>query len=330
MRALITGGYGFAGRHLAHYLISCGDDVALSYQPGSKDELVLASKNSERGVAVPTAVQSLALDITNRKSVFDLIQLLKPDIIYHLAGITFVPEAEGALDSTFQTNFFGTVNLLDAIAKESKETRFLFVGTSEIYGDPRPGTLPLTELTPARPVSVYGLSKAAADLAAFRYSHSENLFIVRARPFNHIGPGQQDRFAISSFAKQLAEIKLGRSEPTIKVGNLEAKRDYSDVSDIVRGYREVILNGKRGEVYNLCSGVSTAVGEILKKLIKVAEVETTVEVDPERVRPIDIPEVVGSNQKAQKEIGWKPRIDLEATLHSLFAYWLEVLSVSKR
>jgi len=176
-----------------------------------------------------------------------------------------------------------------------------------------------------RPVSAYGIAKAAADLASFKYSAADSVDAVRARPFPHIGPGQDSAFAISSFARQIAEIKLGRAEPKIMVGNLEAKRDFSDVSDIVRGYREVGMNGQKGEVYNLCSGSSIQVGDLLQKLIKVAEVEVEIEVDPARLRPIDVPDVYGDNSKAQREIGWKPRIDLEGTLHSLFAYWLETV-----
>ena len=148
---------------------------------------------------------------------------------------------------------------------------------------------------------------------------------MRVRPFPHLGPGQDELFAISSFAKQIANIKLGRAEPKIMVGNLEAKRDYSDVSDIVRGYREALVNGTRSEVYNLCSGTSIEIGELLQRLLKVAEVDAEVVVDPDRLRPVDIPDMYGDYTRAHQHFGWKPRIDLEGTLHSVFAYWLEEL-----
>lgn len=325
MRALITGGTGFAGKHLAHYLVSCGDDVAVTYHPNDKptDYSPKKAVNQQRGVNLPPSVQTLALDVTNKKSVDELINLAQPDIIYHLAAITFVPQGELDTRKIFDVNAFGTINLLEAVAAHSRSSRFVFVSSSEVYGDPRPGTLPLNENAVFRPVSIYGVAKATAELTTFKFATAEGLDAVRARPFPHIGPGQSSVFALSSFAKQVAEIKLGRREPKILVGNLEAKRDYSDVSDIVRGYREVGLNGKRGEAYNLCSGASVQIGEVLQQLIKVAEIEVEVVVDPERLRPIDVPDTYGDNGKALKEFGWKPRIDLEATLHSLFAYWLE-------
>lgn len=322
MKALITGGFGFVGRHLANHLVSCGDDVAVTYQAGEEkaDE---ASIN--RGVALPKTAQTIALDICDRQAVSNVIALLKPDAVYHLAAKTFVPDAERNSRDVFEVNLFGTLNLLDALVKHSPSTRFLFVSSAEVYGEPKPGALPIDENTPLRPISIYGVSKAAADVAVFKYARRENLHAVRIRPFPHLGPGQDARFAISSFARQLAEIKLGRREAVIEVGNLEARRDYSDVSDIVRGYREALLNGKRGEVYTLCSGKSVGIGDVLQQLIKLSEVEVEVQVDPERLRPLDIPDSYGSYARAQKDFGWKPRIDLEGTLHSMLAYWLENL-----
>ncbi|MCB0343723.1 MAG: SDR family NAD(P)-dependent oxidoreductase [Bdellovibrionales bacterium] len=320
MRSLVTGGFGFVGRHLAHHLVSCGDDVAVTYQAGEEkaDE---ASINS--GVALPKSVQTIALDVCDKKAVNDVISLMKPDAVYHLAAKTFVPDAERQSRDVFEVNLFGTLNILDALVENSPSTRVLFVSSAEVYGEPRPGSLPINEDTPLRPISIYGVTKAAADVAVFKYAKRENLHAVRIRPFPHLGPGQGDRFAISSFAKQIAEIKLGRREPVIYVGNLEAKRDYSDVSDIVRGYREALLNGKRGEAYTLCSGKSVEIGEVLQQLIKVAEVDVEIQVDQERLRPVDIPDSYGTFARAQKDFGWKPRIDLEGTLHSILAYWLE-------
>lgn len=319
MRALITGGYGFVGRHLAHHLVKCGDDVAVAYRPSSKDKL-------DKGLPLPKTVQTMALDVKNKQSVVELISVVKPDAIYHLAGVSYVPDAESEYMTVYETNTFGTINILEAINNHSKETRFLYVSSSEVYGEPVPGSLPLTEQAVMRPISVYGLTKSSADLAAYKYAYRHGLHTVRVRPFSHTGPGQSERFAISSFAKQVAEIKLGKREPVIKVGNLEVKRDYSDVSDIVIAYREALLNGKRGEAYNLCSGKSVAIADILKLLLEVAEVEAEIKEDPERVRNVDITDVYGSYQRANRDFGWKPRVELEATLHGLFAYWVEELS----
>ena len=318
----MTGGHGFAGRHLAHHLVKCGDDVALCYLPDSQRE----ENVDEELISLPKTCQSMALDVTDRDSVMNLIAVIQPDVVYHLAGITFVPEAERDLRKVMEVNTFGTINLMDALVAHARQARLLFVSSAEVYGQPRPGSLPLTEQAELMPISSYGVSKAAADVAAHKYSYREGLHVVRVRPFPHIGPGQNARFAISSFAKQVAAIKLGKAEPIIKVGNLDPKRDYSDVSDIVRGYREAILNGKDGEAYNLCSGESVEIGEQLQSLIKLADVDVEVIVDPERVRDVDINDLQGSGEKAFRDFGWKPRVEREAMLDSLLAHWLEVLS----
>lgn len=314
MRALITGGYGFAARHLAHHLIKCGDDVAVTYRREEKDA---------QGIPLPNTIQNFALDITEAKAVEDLIKLTQPDVIYHLAAQSFVPQAEKQQRPTYDVNTFGTLNFLEAIVKTSKKSKFLYVSSSEVYGNPRPGSLPITELTELRPTSTYGVSKAAADLAVFSYVQRTGIDAIRVRPFPHFGPGQSDRFAISSFSKQIAQIKLGKAKPVLKVGNLEVKRDYLDVSDIVRGYREAVLNGKTGEVYNLSSGESVPLSDLVNILIKKSGMEIAIEVDPSRVREVDAPDIYGSYQRAKKDFGWSPRVDREAALDTMLAYWLE-------
>ncbi len=329
MRALVIGGFGFAGRHLAQHLVSCGDDVALTYIPTKSGSAGAQSalQHADNHVPIPNASQSLALDITDREAVFEVINLLKPDAIYHLAAISHVAEAEAATDiHLFSVNTIGAINVLDAVAQHSRDSRFLFVSSAEVYGEPKPGGLPFTELSELRPISAYGVCKAAADLATYKYQHREKLHTVRVRSFPHIGPGQADSFAISGFAKQIAAIKLGKAKPVLSTGNLEPKRDYTDVLDIVRGYREALQNGKSGEAYNLCSGESMSIGDILKLLIKLADVEVEIVEDPARVRPVDITDLYGSYQKAQRDFGWRPRVEREASLDSLLAYWLETLS----
>ena len=323
MRALVTGGYGFVGKYLSKHLVECGDDVAVTYNP-SKAKTV--GSEIEFYPELPKTIQSFALDVTDTKAVSDVISLAKPDVVYHLAAHTFVPDGEESGREFFEVNTFGTGNFLSAIVEHSKDTRFLYVSSSEVYGTPRPGQLPLTENSELRPVSTYGVSKASADLLVHKFAEREGIYGIRVRPFPHIGPGQSSRFAISSFARQLAEIKISKSPGTIKVGNIEVRRDYSDVNDIVRGYREAGLNGKRGEAYNLSSGKSVEIAEALNRLIDISGVEVEVEVDPERVRETDIVDVYGSYEKASKEFGWQPRIDLDSTLKSLYSHWLEVLS----
>ena len=320
MRVLVTGGHGFVGRHLGEHLLKCGDDVALTYLPNARNE------EADNKYPIPKAVQSLALDITNKKAVDDLLALLRPDAVYHLAGLSFVPAQENDMNKVFAVNTFGTTNILDAVSKHAKKAKVLIVTSAEVYGEPRPGSLPLTEAAELRPVSLYGASKAAADLMTFTYAFRDGVDAIRVRPFNHTGPGQSDHFSIAGFAKQVAAIKLGKASPKILVGNLDAKSDFSDVSDIVRGYREALLNGKRGEAYNLCSGRSVEVKEMLNRLIAIAEIEAEITVDESRLRPVDIVDIYGSYQRAQKDFGWKPRIELDGTLSSLLAYWVEVLS----
>lgn len=319
MRALITGGLGFVGRHLASHLVSCGDDVAVAHLPSERSQV-------EVGIPLPKTAQTLSLDVTDSKAVQEVIALLRPDVIYHLAGVAFVPQAEAEeMEKVYRVNMFGALNVLEALKQHALKTRFLFVSSAAVYGEPWPGALPFTELSVLRPVNTYAVSKAAGDLATFKYATHDGLDTVRVRPFPHIGPGQSDKFALSSFAKQLAQIKLGKIPPIIRVGNLESKRDYTDVSDIVRGYREAMLNGKRGESYNLCSGKSTSISELLNRLVEIAEVEVEIQIDPERQRAVDVTDMYGSFDKAHRDFGWKPRIELDGTLTSIFAYWVERL-----
>lgn len=324
MRALIIGGSGFVGRHLAKHLVACGDDVIVT-QTSVAEQSITSGLECGLVVDLPRTVQTVVLDITDKESVVQLLSVAAPDVIYHLAAHTFVPDGERNPQAMIDVNLTGTLNVLDAIVSTKIATRLLYVSSSEVYGIPRPGSMPLTESSELRPASVYGWTKAAADLAVFQYHARSQVNAVRVRPFTHTGPGQRPSFALASFAKQVAMIKLGKSKPVISVGNLEARRDYSDVADIVRGYREVLLNGKGGAAYNLCSGHSVVVGDCLRSLIEIAKVEVEIVEDPARVRPLDIPEIVGSYQLAKKELGWSPRVDLSGTLHGLLASWLEAL-----
>lgn len=327
MLALVTGGYGFVGRHLAHHLVSCGDDVVLTYVEDKKEKVLSEKLDLELGeIAPPKTVQNIALDVANKDLVNDVISLIKPDVIYHLAAISFVPDAEKNPNLTYNVNTLGTLNILDAVKAHLPDTRVLFVGSSQSYGAPRPGALPISEQSELRPSNEYALTKTYADLACYTAAERDTLKVVRARPFQHSGPGQNPMFALSSFSKQIAEIKLGKKEPIVRVGNLDVKRDYSDVSDIVRGYREAALNGKIGEAYNFCFGQSVSMEDMLKLLIQRAGMDIEIIVDPERVRPVDVPDVYGTYAKAQKDLGWKPRIPHEGMLDSLLTHWMEVLS----
>ncbi len=328
MRVLVTGGLGFAGTHLAKHLVECRDDVALTYLP--QKDIVRSSEiellEEARKKAVPRSVQHIALNMCNPQEVSQVVSLMQPDIIFHLAALAFVPSGEDGTREVFEVNTMGTLNLLEAVRDCCPLARVLLVSSSEVYGIPRPGTLPLSEQAEMRPISAYGVSKAAAEQLGYKFSVRDGLHIVSVRPFPHVGPYQEDRFALSSFARQIAEIKLGKREAVIEVGNVEVKRDFSDVSDIVRGYREAALNGRSGEAYNLCSGNAYVLSELISRLLTIAGVEAEIKIDQSRVRATDIQEHMGSYAKAGKDFGWKPRVEVEAMLGSLFAYWLEVLS----
>ena len=325
MKTLIIGGYGFVGRHLAAHLVKCGDDIAITYRPDPNDKTQKLEDPTNR-TPIPRTAQQLALDVTDRAAVESVISLLQPHAIYHLAAISSVAQAENELQLATDTNINGTINVLEAIRNHSPKSRFLFVSSAEIYGEPRPGSLPLAETAELRPVNVYGWTKAAADLAVFRYHKAYGLHTVRMRSFPHLGPGQSERFALSSFAKQIAAIKLEQAPPQLKVGNLEVKRDYTDVLDVVIGYREALENGKPGESYNICTGEPRSMSDLLQLMIKRAGVEVEIVQDPTRMRAVDVVLEYGNNQKALKDFGWKPRVDIEASIDTLLAYWLEALA----
>lgn len=325
MRALIVGGNGFAGRHLAHYLVKCGDDVAVTYVPQEREGVHTAHARGG-STGLPQVAQTLALDITDKAAVDQIIMLLKPDAVYHLAAISSVAEGETSGRALYEINFYGTMNLLDAVKVHSPASRFLFVSSSEVYGEPRPGTLPIVESAELRPQNAYAVSKASAEQAVYAAYARDGIHTVRVRAFPHTGPGQSERFVLASFAKQIAEIKIKKAAPVIRVGNIEVKRDYSDVLDVVRGYRDAIENGKPGEAYNICSGEAKSISELLQLLISCAGVEVEITQDPERVRAHDITEICGSSQKAQRDFGWRPRIEREASIDSLLAHWMEKIA----
>lgn len=330
MRALITGGLGFAGTHLAKHLVDCRDDVAVTYLSDKDTTLIksdsIAKLEQARKQLVPRQVQHVALDVTNRGHLDQVLSLMKPDIIYHLAGVAFVPNGDKDAELVFKINAFGVKNLLDSVRECCPEARVLVVSSGEVYGMPRVSSQAFTELSELRPTSIYGASKASAEMFVHKAVARDGVQAVIVRPFAHVGPFQEDTFSLSSFAKQAALIKLGRKEAVLEVGNIEVKRDFSDVSDIVRGYRECAINGRVGEVYNLCSGNSYLLKDLIDALIALSGVEIEVKVAEERLRSLDIPEYFGSAQKAQKDFGWKPRVEHDAMLAGLFSYWLEFLS----
>jgi GDP-4-dehydro-6-deoxy-D-mannose reductase len=227
--------------------------------------------------------------------------------------------------TTYELNIHCQLNLLEALRRWQPECRTLVVTSNEVYGLLRAEDLPVNEDAPLRPNSPYGVSKIAQDMMALQYWNSHRLPTVRVRSFNHIGPGQSDDFVASAFARQIAEIEAGQREPVVHVGNLEAERDFTDVRDIVRAYWMVLRHGEPGGVYNVGSGQSHSARSLLEQLLKLTSANVEIVVDPERLRPSDVPKSVCDNRRLVAATGWQPRIPLATTLADLLDNWREQL-----
>jgi GDP-4-dehydro-6-deoxy-D-mannose reductase len=316
MRVLITGITGFVGSHFAEWALTQGAEVFGSLRWRSKTE------NIDH---LLDRVHLIESDLRDLSSVQHLLEASQPDYIIHLAAQSFVAASWQTPAETLTTNSICQVNLLEAIrTTHRRPPRFLVIGSSEEYGLVHEDELPIRETNPLRPLSPYAVSKVTQDLMGYQYFKSYGLPIVRTRAFNHEGPRRGDVFVTSNFARQIAEIEAGRRDRVVLVGNLKARRDYTDVRDIVRGYWLLLEQGEPGEVYNLCSGGAWAIGDILEFLLsqsRIGSIETRE--DPARLRPSDVPVLVGNADKIGKEFGWKPVIPFERTLCDLLAYWRE-------
>jgi GDP-4-dehydro-6-deoxy-D-mannose reductase len=312
MKSLITGCAGFAGSHLAEYLLGKGEEV-------------IALLGPEEGQAniqeIEEHLQVVRADLRDYGSVLEVLRLSKPQRIYHLAAFSSPAESFENPEMTYQVNFMGTLNLLSAWLRVGMDCRFLLVSSAEVYGIVAREKLPLREEMELRPVNPYAGSKAAAEILALQFFRSYGLPIVRVRPFNHTGPRQSSKFVCSKFAREVAEIDLGVRPPTILAGNIHVVRDFSDVRDIVRGYRDLLENGAPGEVYQLCSGHPVSIESILQMVISFASKPVRVSVDKALVRNHETAEVWGDYSKARLAVGWEPRYELADTLRALKLYW---------
>jgi GDP-4-dehydro-6-deoxy-D-mannose reductase len=305
MRALVFGAEGFVGGHLVRHLVAEGDEVVCGVH-------AKRHQGPERTVTV---------DITDQGAVSAAVSDIQPDVVYHLAGISFVPEAEGDFERVLRINVAGPANVARACGELKRDVAVIFVSSAEVYGAVPPDQLPVTEACLVKPMHNYSLSKRMGELVMERFARTASIRCAIARPFNHIGPGQDKRFVTASFAYQLAQIAHGKAEPRLKVGNLEALRDFSDVRDIVRGYR--LLAHTKGGTYNLGSGRAIAVRQLLDMLISIAGVEVVVEQDHARMRPSEVSEVYGSFEAIKRECGWFPIIPIERSLADVYQYWFE-------
>ena len=313
MKALITGITGFVGSYMAEYALAQGAEVFGSSRWRSKTE------NIEHLRSKITLIES---DLRDLSSVRNLLESSSPDYVVHLAAQSFVGASWQTPAETLSTNIISQVNVLEAVRGLKMSPRFLAVGSSEEYGLVFEDELPIRETNPLRPLSPYAVSKVAQDMMGYQYFRSYGLPIIRTRAFNHEGPRRGEVFVTSNFAKQVAEIEAGLRDPVLFVGDLKPRRDYSDVRDVVRGYWLLLERGEPGEVYNLCSGRSWAIQQVLDFLLDQSTVKGIgVKTDPTRLRPSDVMWLEGDASKIEKVVGWKVEIPFERTLRDLLGYW---------
>lgn len=312
-RILITGITGFAGSHLAETLLEDQNNYLIgtyhtAFTPSDFPYL--------------SSVEMKQCDLSSKTDVESLLEQVKPDEIYHLAGATSPSESIQNPKETIEVNVIGELNLLEGIKKlKLQQTKILLIISSEVYGKIGKEDLPITETTPLKPMNPYAVSKVAQDFLGLQYYLAYEMNIIRVRPFNHIGPRQSSKFVVSSFAKQLAEIEISSQESgEIQVGNVEAIRDFSDVQDIVRGYILLMEKGERGEVYNIGSGNGVKIATILQTLISLITKQVEIVQDPELLRPLDTPEIVCDPSKI-RSLGWNPTIPLEQSLKNILDFW---------
>lgn len=308
----VTGIAGFAGSYLTEELLACGYRVVGAVHPKESTANIAGLKGE---------VDIVRLDIQNASRCRQALLKAKPDYVCHLAAIASVWRSFEMERAVYRVNFEGTVNMLQAALEVDRVRRFLFISSADCYGVFTPRNKTLTEEQPLNPVSPYALSKAVAEQACRYYAQHYQLPIVTARSFAHSGPRQSADFVIPSFARQIATIETGRSRPVMAVGNLSAKRDLSDVRDIVRGYRMLIEKGRPGRVYQLCSGRAVAIQTVLNSLLKLSSHNIKVRVDRSRLRKIDIPVQRGDNSRAVQELGYRPRYTLMTTLKDTLDFW---------
>jgi len=312
MRVLVTGVGGFVAAHLVEFLRGERPDAAVFGTARPQTSIA-------RGPTVD--ITSVEADLNDPAAAERVIDEVAPDRIVHLAGQSSVHRSWIEPGATLRINVLGLVNLLDAVRRRGLRPDVLVVGSAEEYGMVDPSEIPLRETAPLRPSSPYAVSKVAQAQMARLYGPAGGMKVVLSRTFPHTGPGRGETFAESSFARQIAEIEAGLRPPVLSVGNLEAVRDYTDVRDVVRSYWALLEKGRGGEAYNVCSGRGRRIQEMLDMLLACSSVRVEVKVDPKRLRPSDVPVLVGDPSKLQADTGWAPRIPLDQTLRDLLEDW---------
>lgn len=264
-----------------------------------------------------------SIDLRDQETLRRILSSAQPELVLHLAGLSFVPDATRYPRKAYEVNFIGTLNLLEALAETGFKGRMLYISSGDTYGLVPAEFLPLTENHLLRPRNPYAVSKAAAEALCFQWSQTATFEIIIARAFNHIGPGQSDRFVVADFAKQIVEMACGHREHVISVGNIDVTRDFSDVSDVLRAYDALLHNGINGESYNVCSGRETNIRSVLETLLELADIPARISVDPNRWRPTEQIRIYGSHEKLSTSTGWRPTQDLRPTLQKILDNWKE-------
>lgn len=311
-KTLITGIGGFAGSHLADYLVKEGLQVygfeRFPYSNGNLDQL--------KGKIV---VESIDLD--QEDLMYRFITQVRPDYIFHLAAQSYVPQSWKSPNNTFRTNIEGSANLFEAVRKSETNPVIQIACSSEEYGQVFPHECPITEINQLRPLSPYGVSKVAMDLMGWQYVKSYKMKIVRTRAFNHEGPRRDAKFVISNWCMQVARMEKNLQPKTLLVGNLKSVRDFTDVRDMAEAYYLAVQKCTPGDVYVISSGIGTEVGEVVEIIKKLSSIDFEVMQDPERMRPSDVELLIGDSSKFRKETGWKPKIPLTKTIKDTLDYW---------
>jgi GDP-4-dehydro-6-deoxy-D-mannose reductase len=312
-RVLVTGVTGFAGSHLVDYMLTRNDCEIFGIQRW-RSPLENVRHFMDR-------ITMVECDLRDASSTRDTLERMRPDWIFHLAAQSFVPTSWSAPTESLTTNVLGQLNIFEAVRRIGLQCRIQIACSSEEYGMVYADELPIRETNPLRPLSPYAVSKVAQDMLAYQYWMSWKVDSVRTRGFNHEGPRRGPVFVASDFAKQIADIEKGLKPPVLHVGNLEARRDFTDVRDMVRGYWLALEKCEPGEVYNLCSGKDYSIQRVLDLLLGMTKVKIEVREDRMRLRPSDVPVLLGDRTKFTRATGWEPVIPFEQTLQDMLDFW---------
>jgi GDP-4-dehydro-6-deoxy-D-mannose reductase len=313
MRILVTGITGFAGGHLAEALLAHGNHRVVGVSRGGQW--------SEAWHHLAERIHLYTADVSQSDAIEEILRAVEPEHIYHLSGYPHVGRSFQEVDAAWQGNLTATRSLYDAVVRWGGKPRILYVGSGLVYGGSSTGERGCTENDLLKPDNPYAASKAAADLVSYQYVCASGLDIVRARPFNHIGPRQSPQFAVPSFARQLVAIERGQQSPILETGNLQTRRDLTDVRDVVAAYVLLMERGRSGEVYNVGSGESFSIQAVLERLISLSGVVVEVRQKSSLLRAQDTAVLRADSNKLRRETGWKPRFSLDQTLKDILEYW---------